>query len=343
MKAALAPGAASLMFRQLAFAAHADLPLADVLNALISDPDFFGDAHPPVVLLADAMTVNARLSAGLRSAPELFSAELVALVADAEDRACLPAVLDALARDFALVAEGSAAVRAATIWPRYLGGFYLVLLVVLLNTAVPQLSEAYSAFGADLPLLTRVLVGLSGVVTRYGWLIAAAGIGVYLLRNRLPSGARGALLGAILPGYSAYRVGRFATRLAVWLAACQGEPGLLRAAVRHLAVDARFAALEACAASLDARLSSGLRMPETLDNLPPLPRYLSVFARLADRLPDPSPAMDQLIQLSTDYSAVALDRFARRLTLTSYLVIGVALGGTIIALYLPIFKLASAI
>lgn len=343
MNATVAPAAASLLFRQLAIAADAGLPLADVLGALASDPEVFGDDHPPIALLADALTASPRLSAALQALPELFSAELVAMVAAAEERSRLPAVLDALARDFALIAESRAAVRAATIWPRYLGSLYLVLLLVMTMTVIPQFKNLYSAFGTELPAPTRVLVAISDAMVSFGWVLALALIVLFLLRKRLPRGLRAALQGALFPGYSAYRIGRFSARLALWLAACKGETELLRAALRHLAVDAGFAPLEASVASLDSRLAAGLSVPDALDGLPLLPRYLSRLERLAARVPDATATLDHLVHLSNDYSAISRERFTRRLTLASYLIVGAALGATIIAMYLPIFKLSGQV
>jgi type IV pilus assembly protein PilC len=207
---------------------------------------------------------------------------------------------------------------------------------------LPTFHAFYDAFGADLPAPTRALMGISAFLGSYsGIVLAVVGV-LYVFRHRLRLPALSAdFLGAVFPGYRMFRVSAFSSRLAQWIAGCGAEPEVLRAALRYLAAD--DGSMRACALELESRLGAGRPLAEALEGLAPLPRFLAIQARFAARLDDPAPANAQLVELADVRAALYLDRFARRLTVASYVAIGITLGGTIVALYLPMFKLASVI
>src|SRR6266581_4201750 len=74
-------------------------------------------------------------------------------------------------------------VTSALIYPAILFVLMMALVVILITFVVPQFTDFYKDFGADLPLLTRVLIGVSAFVTRNG-LFLIAGIAVALVAVR---------------------------------------------------------------------------------------------------------------------------------------------------------------
>ena len=63
-------------------------------------------------------------------------------------------------------------VRAAMMYPMVLAAVSLVVVLILLVMVIPQFAEFYASSGAELPLTTRALLGIAGVVSRYGLLLA---------------------------------------------------------------------------------------------------------------------------------------------------------------------------
>jgi type IV pilus assembly protein PilC len=117
-------------------------------------------------------------------------------------------------------------VTAALIYPACLFLLSIGVVGILITVVVPKFIDFYGDLGADLPLITRLLIGLSTLVTDYGLLLLAAGIGgVMALRAwiRTDKGRLGfdrfklriPLLGGILKRFSA---SRFVRTLATLLA-----------------------------------------------------------------------------------------------------------------------------
>jgi type IV pilus assembly protein PilC len=117
-------------------------------------------------------------------------------------------------------------VTAALIYPACLFLLSIGVVGILITVVVPKFIDFYGDLGADLPLITRVLIGLSTLVTDYGLLLAAAGIGGSMALRawiRTDKGRLGfdrfklriPLLGGILKRFSA---SRFVRTLATLLA-----------------------------------------------------------------------------------------------------------------------------
>jgi len=86
-----------VLFQQLAMAAHAGLPLREVLEILRKEGGYQGTL---LAVVGQRLDRGATLSEALSSAEAVFSRETVEFVRAAEDKAMLPAVLDALALDY---------------------------------------------------------------------------------------------------------------------------------------------------------------------------------------------------------------------------------------------------
>ncbi len=65
-------------------------------------------------------------------------------------------------------------VTSALIYPACLLLLSLVVIIILITNVVPKFVDFYSDFGAELPLITRMLIGLSGFVTNYAFMIAGS-------------------------------------------------------------------------------------------------------------------------------------------------------------------------
>ncbi|HJO03077.1 MAG TPA: type II secretion system F family protein [Acidobacteriota bacterium] len=75
-------------------------------------------------------------------------------------------------------------VRAAMMYPLVLAAVSLAVVLILLVMVIPQFAEFYASSGAELPFTTRALVGVAGLVSRYGLLLAAgAMVGFFFLRR----------------------------------------------------------------------------------------------------------------------------------------------------------------
>ena len=119
-------------------------------------------------LVVDGMS----LADAMGKSPETFPKVYTAMVEAGEAGGFLDVVLGQIAEFQAREKEMRSKVMAALLYPTVLLCLALGVLVFLLTFFIPRFQTLFSGFGAQLPLLTRLIVGVSGVVRSYGLLVA---------------------------------------------------------------------------------------------------------------------------------------------------------------------------
>ena len=109
----------------------------------------------------------------LDEAPEVFGDYYRASVAAGETSGRLEEVMDHLAGFVEARARNRQTIQLALLYPAILGLVSLAVIVALLTFVVPDIVRVFTTRGADLPLLTRGLIGLSEAATSWGPLAAA--------------------------------------------------------------------------------------------------------------------------------------------------------------------------
>lgn len=163
--------------RELANLLSAGLPLSRGLHLLrreASSPgakNVWGKIHDDVVggdSLADAMA----------KWPKAFSTVYVAMVRAGEAGGFLPIVLQQIADFRTREQDLRGKVKAAMVYPCVLAVLAVAVLIFLMTFFIPRFSGIFSEFGANLPLLTRVIVTISGWLMHYGIYIAVGFAGL---------------------------------------------------------------------------------------------------------------------------------------------------------------------
>lgn len=176
-----------LFTRQLATLAHAGLPMEEALKAVAEQTE--GERVQKIIVAVRAHVVEGlTLAASMARFPGSFSKLYRATVGAGEQSGRIDEVLEGLA-DY--VEEQQAMrqkVLAALLYPAFLSIVAVAIVIILLATVVPKLIHVFESVNAQLPLLTRGLIGLSDFLRGWGWLLAillAAGIAgaVYALRR----------------------------------------------------------------------------------------------------------------------------------------------------------------
>jgi type IV pilus assembly protein PilC len=75
-------------------------------------------------------------------------------------------------------------VKAAMVYPAVLAVLACAVLVFLMTFFIPRFSGIFAEFGSKLPLLTRVIVALSGWLMHYGWIVLIVVIGAAAIAKR---------------------------------------------------------------------------------------------------------------------------------------------------------------
>ena len=173
--------------RQLATLLSAGIPLVDALSTLerqLAEPAI----RNLLIAVRGALGEGHSLAQSLRRQGGLFNGLYCALVEAGERSGKLAPVLERLAEHLEQVQRQRHKARTAMIYPAVLMMVSLLVVVGLMTFVVPKLTAQFSHGGQTLPMITRLLIGISeGLVLVGPWLLGLAllgGIGsTWLLRK----------------------------------------------------------------------------------------------------------------------------------------------------------------
>ena len=128
------------------------------------------------------------LADAMAKSPDVFPRVYVAMVEAGETGGFLDLVLGQIADFQAREKELRAKVMTALLYPSILIVLAAAVLVFLLTFFIPKFQTLFAGYGASLPLLTRIIVGVSKVLRSYGLIVVLGlALGIYLVWNWMKS------------------------------------------------------------------------------------------------------------------------------------------------------------
>ncbi len=175
--------------RQLATMINAGLPIVEALSILRTQAksNLQGVFSQ---ILADVEGGDS-LSSALKRHPKVFSPTYVALITAGETGGVLDKVFTRLADNLEKQQEFRGKVKGALIYPAIVVIGMVIVSAIMLIFVVPRLTDLYTQFDADLPLATRLLMGLSGFAVRFWPVLLLLGVVGFWGYNIYKKTARG--------------------------------------------------------------------------------------------------------------------------------------------------------
>lgn len=284
-----------------------------------------------------------RLSDALRREEKSFPPLYRAMVAAGETSGSLPEILDRMADLLERQAQVRSKVQSTLAYPIVLALVAVIVVTALMVFVIPKVVEQFDTVGQRLPLLTRIVIGISDLLVNWGWAIVLVGtlLVVGLLRALREPGFRMAfdkwllrlpLVGRLIRDLHAARFARtLGTMVASRLPLLEGiiltTPTINNRALRAATDDI----VEAVRGG--GSLSAAMRRTAVF---PPLLVYLTASGETAGRL-------DAMLGRAADYLEREFDGFmATTLALLEPLII-VVMGGLValivLSILLPILQL----
>ncbi|RMV73025.1 type II secretion system F family protein [Pseudomonas coronafaciens] len=333
--------------RQMATMMKAGVPMLQSFD-IISE----GAENPNMRVLVNSL--KQEVSAGnsfataLRQKPEYFDDLFCNLVDAGEQAGALESLLDRVASYKEKTEKLKAKIKKAMTYPIAVLIVAIIVSGILLIKVVPQFQSVFAGFGAELPAFTLMVIGLSSVVQE--WWLAMVGLllaGFFLFKRaykksqKFRDGLDRLLLKLPLIGPLIFKssVARFARTLATTFAA--GVP--LVEALDSVAGATGNVVFKNAVNKVKQDVSTGMQLNFSM-------RSTGVFPSLAIQMTaigEESGALDAMLDKVATYYEEEVDNMVDNLTSLMepmiMAVLGVIVGGLVIAMYLPIFKLGSVV
>ena len=173
-----------IMTRQLATMINAGVPIAKALRTL-SEQSESAALKTAMTSIIAKVEDGAALSDALSAHPKIFSVVYVNMVRAGEAGGILDQILDRLAFQVEKDHDIRGKVRGAMIYPGVITAVTFGAFIFLMTGIVPKLQSIFDEFGSKLPLQTRIMLGISHALQKYGWLMGLVGIGLVIVLIRL--------------------------------------------------------------------------------------------------------------------------------------------------------------
>ncbi|WP_291447946.1 type II secretion system F family protein [Desulfovibrio sp.] len=334
------------MARQLATLLRAGLPLDEALSAICAHGD--DSALSGIVAhLRDRILSGGDLADGLAEFPRVFSSTFVTMVRAGEASGTLEIVVERFAEHIEQQVALQRKVQATLAYPVLMLVVGTGVVVFLLTFVIPKVTRIFADMGRELPLPTRILLGVSDTL-RAGWwvfplLILLAALAVWRIRQS-PEGRR-RIQRKILrcPGirgvYRPLLVGHMTRTLGMLL---KNGVSLLKALriVRSAADNPLMA--EAVQNMIDG-VQAGRDLSGYMDNavlFPPLARQMVAAGERSGQLDE------MLLWVAGDCEnrvAARLQMLTSLMEPVMILILGGLVGFVVIAIIMPIFEMSSLV
>jgi len=333
--------------RQLATMMSAGIPMVQAFEII-------GNGHEKPAMQKLVLDVKSDVEGGtslheaLAKHPLYFDDLFVNLVQAGEQAGALESLLDKVATYKEKTEALKKKVKKALFYPAAVLVVAVVVTIILLIFVIPQFESLFKGFGADLPAFTQMVINLSKFVQAEGIFIAAVvggaiyAFGYFHKRSRKMRQTIDRLMlkfPIIGPILNKSAIARYARTLSTMFAA--GVP--LVEALDSVAGATGNIVYEDAVLKMRDEVATGQRLQRAMENTGLFPNMVIQMIAVGEE----SGSLDEMSgKVATFYEAEvdnAVDSMSSLLEPLIMAVLGVLVGGLVIAMYLPIFKLGAVV
>lgn len=333
--------------RQMATMMKAGVPLVQAFE-IVADGLENPNMKQLVLSIRDNVASGGGLANSLRQHPKYFDELFCNLVDSGEQSGALETMLDRIATYKEKTEALKAKIKKALTYPIAVVIVAIIVTGILLIKVVPQFAETFRGFGAELPAFTLFVMHLSDLAIQYWiWILLGSVAFVFVLKEaklRSPGFAYAIdkyMLKIPVIGQIVYFsvMARFARTLSTTFAA--GVP--LIDALNSVAGAAGNKIYADAIVKVREDVSTGIQLNTALKARGIFPTLLVQMSAIGEE----SGSLDGMLDKVATYYEEAVDNMVSQLTslLEPFImsILGVLVGGLLIAMYLPIFSLGAAI
>ena len=343
----ITPGDIAIFSRQLATMLSAGIPLVQAFEIV-------GNGHENAAMQKLILSVKADVEGGsalaeaLAKQPLYFDDLFVNLVEAGEQAGALESLLDKIATYKEKTEAIKKKIKKALTYPGAVLVVALVVTTILLIFVIPSFEDLFQGFGADLPTFTRMVIDLSAFVRTRGILIligiiAAVAAFLYFKKRSRPFRhfldrmmLRAPIIGPILQKAS---IARYARTLSTMFAA--GVP--LVEALESVAGATGNIVYEVGVLEMRDEVATGQRLQQAMENTDLFPNMVNQMIAVGEE----SGSLDEMSAKVADFFEEdvdnAVDNLSSLLEPLIMGILGILVGGLVVAMYLPIFKMGAVV
>jgi type IV pilus assembly protein PilC len=337
----------AIFFRQLATMLAAGIPL-------VQSFEIVGAGHENPGMQKLILDVKASIEGGstlhesFAKHPLYFDDLSVNLVQAGEQAGALENLLDKIATYKEKTEAIKKKIKKALFYPAAVLAVAVIVTVILLVFVIPQFEALFKGFGADLPAFTQMVVSLSKFVQTKGVFLAmvvGGAIYAFIYFHKRSRAMREWIDRAMLklpivgPILVKAAIARYARTLATTFAA--GVP--LVEALTSVAGATGNIVYEKAVLRMRDEVSTGQRLQRSMENTGLFPNMVNQMIAVGEE----SGSLDAMAGKVADFYELevdaAVDSMSSLLEPLIMAILGVLVGGLVIAMYLPIFKLAAVV
>lgn len=337
----------TLFTRQLATLLQAGIPLLQGLTIIAN-----GIEKPPMQQLVRALNIH--LESGLSFAdalahyPRCFNSLFCALIQSGEQSGCLDNMLDRIALHLEKREQLKMKINKAMKYPLFVTIVACIVSMILMLKVVPIFQDLFRSFGAELPLFTQLVLNLSQWFQDYIWFICIVliilpilCIHCYQRSHRLRAICARFSLKLPIFGNLVYKaiIARYSRSLATSYAA--GVPLII--ALEYTAAATNHVIYQNAVIKIRDDVASGQQLHLAMQDCKLFPNMVIQMVAVGEE----SGALDQMLDKVASHFEHevdhAVDGLAALIEPLLMVVLAVLVGGLVVAMYLPIFKMGSVV
>jgi len=337
----------AVVSRQIATMLNAGVPLVQSLE-LIAKSNEKPSLRKLMTSIGNEVATGTPLSQTLRSYPRQFDDLYCDLVEAGEQSGSLDTIYDRISTYKEKSEALKSKIKKAMFYPTAIVAVAFFVTLLLLLFVIPQFQDIFTGFGAELPAFTRFVLGISEIVQNYWYVVIGVLILAVFLFKRAHRGSEKVrnntdkfvlkipIISTILDKAA---VARFARTLSTTSAA--GIP-LVDALLSAAGASGNYVYRSAVHA-MRTEVMAGMQINVAMKTTDAFPDMVSQMVMIGEESGDLDGMLAKVADIYEQQVDDAVDGLTSLLEPMIMVVLGVVVGGLIVAMYLPIFELGSVI
>ncbi len=336
------PQLVAIFTRQFSVMIDAGLPLVQCLEILGSQQEHKVFRRGLIQIRQDVES-GSSLADAMRKHPKIFNDLYTNMVAAGEAGGILDTILQRLASYIEKAVKLNSQVKSAMIYPVAVISIAVIVVAIILWKVIPVFAALFKGLGAELPLPTRVVIALSNFIADYWWLMGGLGFAFVFAIRRYHETYKGKrvldnimlkapILGLLLRKIAVARFCRtLSTLTSSGVPILDGLTITAKTAGNSIVEDAIMATRKS--------VEEGKTISEPLGDTDVFPTMVVQMIAVGEQTGALDTMLSKIAEFYEDEVDLAVAGLMKLLEPVLIAFLGVAIGGIVIAMYMPMFSL----